>query len=270
MMDNDIYRVVVCIKPVKSSLLGQESSNEPYQINPYDLMALENLVKIKKETRARFVITCLCMGPKKAEDMMRKALAIGADEALLLNDNAFIGSDTVATSYIISTAIKKLNNVRLIVCGERTIDGETGQVPAGLSERLNYKSIVEVNEIVGISAETLTYKKSEGASVLTSKVKLPTVISYRELKTTAPLISLLSLKRSKSKKIELWDINDIEIDESQCGLKGSKTKVLEVKNEFIKKVKNEFSKNENALVQGSTEDKVKLIMEIVKGNTIKI
>lgn len=72
-----------------------------------------------------------------------------------------------------------------------TIDGEIGQVSARLSERLDYKSIVEANEIVGISEEALTYKKSEGTTVLTAKVKLPTVVTYCELKTTDPLISLL-------------------------------------------------------------------------------
>ncbi|MEF2920562.1 MAG: hypothetical protein U0O22_08885 [Acutalibacteraceae bacterium] len=266
-MDNENYRVVLCIKPIKSSLLGQELPDEPYRINPYDLLALENLVKVKKESNFKFVITCLCMGPKSAEGMMKKALAIGADEVLLLNDNAFIGSDTVATSYIISTAIKKLNNVKLVVCGQVTIDGETGQVPAGLSERLNYKSIVEANEIIGISEETVTYKKTEGTNAITASMKLPMVLSYCELKTAPPLISLLALKRSKSKQVEVWNINDLELDRSQCGLSGSKTKVLEVKNELMQKEKN-ISSNNDSFLQGTTEDKVKFVMEIISGSTI--
>lgn len=259
-MNNDVFRIVVCIKPIKSELISQNGSqiNEPYQINPYDLMALENLVSIKKELKSKFIITCLCMGPKKAETALKKAFAIGADEVFLLNDSVFIGSDTVATSYIMSMAIKNnLDNVKMIVCGEKSIDGETGQIPIGLSERLNFKSSVNASKIIDVSENFVVYKQKQGTNIFTQKSKLPLVMTFSEFKTTPPTISLLALKRSKNKSINILDNNDLKLDVFDCGLKGSKTKVLEVQNEF--------SKKNSKSVEGNIEDKANLILELVCG-----
>lgn len=248
-------KITVCIKSVKTELIyPNENRNEKFLMNPYDLFALEACLELKKQIDCEII--CICMGPKGAEEVLRKSLAMGADEAVLLNDAAFGGSDTVATTYILSKAIQKIGKPDLIVCGGKAIDGETGQVAIGISERMGYSCITQVKEIVGIANEKIVLNYQDNAMTYTIKTGLPTVVVFCDFKTTQPNISLLKLKKSKNKKIEMLNLNDLEADVSRCGLNGSKTKVLNVKNELIKK--------EKTIVEGTSEEKAKLILQLIK------
>lgn len=234
-MENE-KRVVLCIKPIKTDLLIQNGNteNEPFQMNPYDLKALENLVILKKSDQGDFCLTCVCMGDEKSESVLRRALAMGADEAVLVSDKMFAGSDTVATTYVLQQAINKLDNVQMIVCGVKSIDGETGQVPQGLGERLGVASIVNVNEILKITDTDVIYKSGNCYKMQISQSKLPAIVKFNDFRVDLPITSLFSIKKAKKKEILLLNSTNMEINPERCGLKGSKTKVKEIRNKFIK------------------------------------
>lgn len=249
-------RIVVCIKPVKSELVyPNELRNESYLMNPYDLYALESCIELKKQMDCKII--CLCMGPKDSEYMLTKALAMGADDAVLLNDKEFIGSDTVATTYILSKAISMIGNIDMVVCGEKSIDGETGQVVFGLSERLNYLCISGSESIIEVNEEQIVCKINNKDTTTSVSLKFPIVISFNNFKLKQPNISLLALKKAKKKEIIVWGASEIKVDVSKCGTNGSKTKVLNINSEIKKKGK--------AVIEGTITDKAKLILDIVCG-----
>lgn len=232
------YRVVLCIKPVKTDLITQDnlSEQDALSMNPFDLKALQNLIE-KRKSQEDFIVTCLCMGDKRAESVLRRAHAMGADEAILVSDRAFAGSDTVATSYILERAISKLENVKMILCGINTIDGETGQVPQALAWRLGFRQIVKGHEIVEIHEDKLVFKDKDDKNEMLLYVPMPVVMKYTEFTAGIPTISLLQMKRAKNKEIQIMDAQFIEADTSRCGLNGSKTQVLEIKKRMEKKEK---------------------------------
>ena len=136
-------KILVCIKQVpdaKDVRLDPETNTlarEGVQsvINPYDSHALEEAVRLKDEYSA--TVTVLTMGPPQAEDILRQAIACGADDAVLVSDRAFAGSDTLATTYTLANAINKIGGADLVLCGKQAIDGDTAQVGPGLAVRLD-------------------------------------------------------------------------------------------------------------------------------------
>lgn len=232
------FRIVLCIKPVKSELVTQEKTTDQdaFQMNPFDLRALEVLAD-KRKTQDDFILTCLCMGDKKAESVLRRALAIGADEAILVSDRAFAGSDTVATSYILAKTMKKIENVKLIVCGINTIDGETGQVPQALAERLGIRHIVKGHDIETVDGNKFVFKDKDSTTEKLLEVELPALMKFTDFKVGIPSISLLAMKKAKNKEIITLDKEAIQADVERCGLAGSKTQVMEIKNRIEKKEK---------------------------------
>ena len=238
-MENERKRVVLCIKPVKTEILFQHrgEDGEPFQMNPYELKALENLVELKKKEEENFCLTCICMGDRKAESILRRSLAMGADEGVLVSDSIFAGSDTVATTYILQKAVEKLGNVKMVVCGVKTIDGETGQVPLGICERLRFPSAINANEILKIKDKSVIYKYQDGKEKKTMESKFPVVVKYRDFKMDLPMLPLVAIKKAKKKEILLLDSKNMDIDPKRCGIKGSKTKVTEIRTKYKKKEK---------------------------------
>lgn len=249
-------KIVICIKPVKSELVyTTESRLEEVVINPYDLFALIETIKIKKYVNCEVI--CLCMGPTSAIGMLQKAIAIGADEAILLNDNLFRGSDTVATSYVLSKSIEKIGEVNLVTCGRRTVDGETGQVVYGIAERLKYFCLPEVSEILSAKEGELKIKQVTESEYLIGCLKLPAVMSFHDFILTPPQVSLLSLKKAKKKEMIIWNSDDLDVEVEKCGLNGSKTKVLEIQKQMIKKPKK--------IIGGNVEEKAAVIFDMITG-----
>src|SRR5690242_12477607 len=165
--------IVVCIKqvpdsaqirihPVTNTIMRQ---GVPAIINPYDLFSLEEALKIKDQYGAR--VTVLTMGPPMAEASLRKALSFGADDAVLLTDRKFAGSDTLATSCALTSAIRKLSEeepVDLLFCGKQTIDGDTAQVGPGIATRLGLQQLTYVAKIekLDLAAREITvHRRSE-------------------------------------------------------------------------------------------------------------
>ena len=256
-MEKKIERIVLCIKPVKTDLLFQNSNadGEAFSMNPYELKALENLIKLKRNGEERFCLTCICMGDKKAKSILRRALSMGADEGILISDSIFAGSDTVATTYILQKAVEKLGNVKMIVCGVKTIDGETGQVPLGLCERLGFPFLVNGNEILKVKDTSVIYKYRNEKETKIMESKLPAVMKYRDFKMDLPIISLAAIKKGKKKEILLFDSKNMEIDPKRCGIKGSKTKVIEIKNKY--------NKQEKRKLEGNIQEMVEIIINLL-------
>lgn len=249
-------KVIVCIKPVKTEFVyPNEVRNEPFVMNPYDLYAFEKALELKKMADCQII--CLCMGPNKAESVLKKTLAMGADEAILLSDKVFIGSDTVATTYILGKAIEKIDNADLIICGEKSIDGETGQVAIGLSERFKQLYVNKAETFLEVDDEALAIQRMYKEGIEKIRIKMPAVVVFCKSKITPPNISLLALKRVKNKLITYWCSSDIAVDLSKCGIEGSKTKVLNVKNDMVKKSMKQ--------IEGTKEEQARFIYNSIVG-----
>jgi electron transfer flavoprotein beta subunit len=200
-------------------------------MNPFDAHALEESLRLKD--RYGFRVVVISMGPPNTEITLRKSLALGADEAVLLSDRAFGGADTLATSFVLAEAIKRLNQkdeVVAVICGRQTIDGDTAQVGPGIATRLAFSQLTLVDRIENID---LTAKKV----IVRRKVG-----SWRE-KVEAPLPALIAVVReinhlryptlprrlmAEKAPVSLWDNQEMKLDENRVGLKGSATQVRRI------------------------------------------
>lgn len=218
--------IVVCVKAISTNIaFPNVVTSESHSINPYDMFALEEVVALKK-SYPNIQITCLCMGPPAASETLTRCMAMGADTAVHLNDTAFAGSDTFATSLILSKAFEKLSGVDLIVCGSRSADGETGQIACQLAERLSLLCCANVKKIHSIVNSTIIFDKVKGNAIITYQAEMPIVISFNDFCSTITSVGLLRLKKAKLKSIQVWDKDDLTLDKADCGIMGSKTKVL--------------------------------------------
>lgn len=216
--------VVVCVKVIPAHLINMETEeNGGVVLNPYDVYALQKVVERKAEMDLN--ITCLCMGPVCAEAVLKRCYVLGADKVILLSDKIFAGSDTYATSKVITEAIRKLE-YDLVICGNVAIDGETGQVVGGIAERLSLFCMLKVERILEYqNKDCIRVKVLDGDYEKIVDVKLPALISFSDLSMNEN-ISLLKLKQAKRKEIIQWDADYLKIDGTDCGQKGSKTKVV--------------------------------------------
>lgn len=232
--------IVVCIKqvpdsaqirvhPVTNTIMRQ---GVPTVINPYDLFALEAALKLRD--RYGGDVTVLTMGPPMAKQALEKALAYGADRAVLLSDRYFAGSDTLATSFAISRAITKIGRGRapeIVFAGKQTIDGDTAQVGPGIAKRLELQQLTYVTKIVSIdlhARKIVVERRSEGGTQ-TLNSRLPCLISVLEGINAIRRGSVADALRAARSKIPTWAAADVGIEELvNCGLRGSPTVVRRV------------------------------------------
>ena len=224
-------KIIVCIKqvpntteikidPITNTL---KRDGVPSIINPDDKTAIEAALQLKEKCGA--TVTVLTMGPTQAEKALREALAMGADEAFLLTDRAFAGSDTLATSTIIAAAIKKLG-ADIVFCGRQAIDGDTAQVGPQISEHLGIPQITY--------AAAIDYNAEHGSLI----VKRQFEDRYQTLEVKGQCLITILSTLDKPRYMNVWDIvdqdekevgiitfADIEVDPAAIGLKGSPTKV---------------------------------------------
>jgi len=232
--------IVVCIKqvpdstqirvhPVTNTIMRQ---GVPAIVNPYDLYALEEALRLKDRYRGR--VTALCMGPSQAEVALRKALAFGADEAILLTDRAFAGADTLATSYALAAAISEIHKglaVDLVFAGKQTIDGDTAQVGPGIATRLGMQLLTYVSQIGELdleAREVTVHRRSEGG-VQVLKTRLPALITVLEGINEMRFATLTDMFRAARYPLTIWNKEDAHIEDvTKIGLKGSPTAVSKV------------------------------------------
>lgn len=199
--------------------------------NPYDMVALEAALSIKDKHGG--TVTAVSMGPPQAEEVLREALALGADEGILLSDRAFAGADTLATSYTLAMAIQQFEQkapVDLVLCGKQAIDGDTAQVGPGIATRLGYSQftyVAEIREIDDKDRHITVKRKIEGGFEII-RGPLPAVLTI-ELDLAKPRrASLPHLIHSLRTKVTLWDASTIQGIPQRLGLKGSPTWVKRI------------------------------------------
>ena len=232
-------QVVVCIKqvpdttqvkidPVTNTLVRE---GIPFIMNPYDTHALEEGLLLKD--KFGFRVVALSMGPPNAEITLRKALALGVDEAILLSDRAFGGADTLATSNVLSSAIRNLaarEEVGMVICGKQTIDGDTAQVGPGIATRLGYTQLTLVDKIVDLdpTARSITVRRRlEGRYEIVAAPLPVTITVVREI--NRPRYPTVPMRlASLSAEVKVWDNKVIGLDIGTIGLKGSPTWVRRI------------------------------------------
>ncbi|KPU43569.1 acryloyl-CoA reductase electron transfer subunit gamma [Oxobacter pfennigii] len=179
-------KIIVCIKQVPDSASIEvdpekgtlKRTGHNSKTNPYDLFALEAALRIRE--KAGGIVTALTMGPKQAEEMMRDAYMMGVDEAVILSDPKFAGSDVLATSYTLFQGIRSLGGADLIICGKQTTDGDTAQIGPAIAEHLGIPHVAWVNSIEDISGEAITVLQKTGSCIQQSQMKYPCLITVEK------------------------------------------------------------------------------------------
>jgi electron transfer flavoprotein beta subunit len=232
-------QIVVCVKQVPDTTQVKVDPNTgtliregvPFIINPFDTHAVEESLRLKDAYGLK--VTAISMGPPSADETLRKALALGIDEVVLLSDRAFAGADTWATSAALAEAIRRLDQkekVIIVMCGKQTIDGDTAQVGPGIASRLHYYQLTLVDRI-------------EDLDLKAKRVRVRRKLEGRHEIVEAPLPAMLAVVReinhcryptvprrmmAEDAKVTLWDNNVLQMDPNTIGLKGSPTQVRKI------------------------------------------
>ena len=207
------------IDPVTNNLVRDGVTNI---MNPYDQYALETALEIKDSMGAK--VTVITMGPPHAESVLKDCLAVGADEAILVSDRAFGGADTLATSAALAETIRHLGIPDLIMCGRQAIDGDTAQVGPEIAEHLEIPQVTYVQDVKVESDGLLVNRALEdGYEII--KVKTPVLLTAIAELNHPRYMNVGRIFATKDKEITVFTANDLDIDASQIGLKGSPTKV---------------------------------------------
>jgi electron transfer flavoprotein beta subunit len=240
-------RIIVCLKPVPDPKHWKEMrlhptlkvlvrEGIPNVINPLDRNALEEALRIKERYGGEVII--LSMAPLFCLSILREALAMGGDRAVLLSDKAFAGSDTLATSYILSEGVKKIGPFDLILCGNQTIDGWTGHVGPQLSEFLGIEGIGWVRMIEAFHFDQNAMGRSQKGSIIVRrnldhgyiriKAPMPVLLSVVKDINTPRYTTFAGILEAEKKEIQILSASDLKIDPSQVGLTGSPTKMADL------------------------------------------
>lgn len=254
--------IIVCIKQVPDTAeikINPETNTlmregVPSIINPFDLHAIEAAVQIREELGGK--VTVLTMGPPQAESALREAVSMGADEAVLLSDRAFAGSDTWATSYTLAQAIKKLG-ADIVFCGKQAIDGDTAQVGPETAEFLGIPHISYIRKIEEVTDSSMRVQRlmDEGYDVVESP--LPVLLTVVKELNQPRMPSLKGKMAAKKAVIQKMGMADIEADENSLGLKGSPTQV--------KKIFAPEMRAERKIIEGTPEEQVDMLIKELRG-----
>ena len=287
------YKIIVLAKQVPDTRnVGKDAMNAdgtinraalPAIFNPEDLNALELALRIKDQFEGS-VVTLLTMGPPRASEIIREGLFRGADNGYLLTDRAFAGADTLATSYALATAIKKIGGYDLIVSGRQAIDGDTAQVGPQVAEKLGLPQITYSEEVLSLEGDKIVVRRHIDGGIEVVEGRLPLLLTVNNSAAqcrprNAKLVQKYKYAQSKSEsdpmaeryaemtkgrdylQITEWGVADVDGDTAQCGLSGSPTKVKKVENIV-------FQAKESKTMSGSDEDVENLIVELLNNHTI--
>ncbi len=239
--------IVVCIKQVpdaesvkwdhKTGTLIRDGVKSV--INPFDYHAIEAALSLKDTLGGK--VTAVTMGPPQAQDAIREAMSMGVDEGVVVSDRAFAGADTLATTYTLAQAIKKMGDVDAVFCGKQAIDGDTAQVGPGLAVRLGIPCVTYVSEMEVVEdGKRLRLKRmcENGYDII--EVAFPVLLTVLSSLNVPRVPSLKGKMRAKKAQIPMWSASDIGAEPEKIGLAGSPTKVhstyipkFEAKREFL-------------------------------------
>lgn len=291
-------RIIVLAKQVPDTRnVGKDAMKEdgtinrgalPAIFNPEDLNALEQALRIKDKFPGT-TITMLTMGPGRAAEIIREGMFRGADNGYLLTDRAFAGADTLATSYALSMAIRKIGDFDLIIGGRQAIDGDTAQVGPQVAEKLGLPQVTYAEEIMKIENSKITIRRGIAGGVETVEAPMPILITvngsaaecrprnaklvqkYKRAlgvqekaeitKAGQPLPYEDDYKQYPYLNIEEWSVADVDADVVQCGLSGSPTKVKTIQNIV-------FQAKESKVISSADGEIDDLMKELIKNHTI--
>lgn len=238
--------IIVCVKQVPGTTevkMNKETNTIIREgveavINPFDSYAVEEGVRLKEKAGGK--VTALSMGIPSVSEILKETISIGVDDAVLLSDRAFAGSDTLTTAYALSMGIKKIGEYDLIICGKQAIDGDTAQVGPSLAEKLGLPHITYVRKVEEAGEGFIRCERMTDDGYEVVEVTLPAVITVVKEINEPRLPSIKGMMRSKKAVVAVWTADDVGADKELCGLKGSPTQVVstfvpvhEVKSEMI-------------------------------------
>lgn len=223
-------KILVCVKQVPDTTDIKWTENNTMQregvesiINPFDLYAIEHAVNFKKQI-SDSVVTVLTMGPMQAESMLRKAIAMGCDDAVLLSDKKFAGADTYATGKTIAAAIKnKLSDYDLIICGQFAIDGDTAQTGPSIASQLDIPQVTFVKALERCDGKSLYAIRELEEGMETVKVEFPTLICVLQGSEDPIRPTIAGTIKAQNSSVTVYTMEDIGLDEA--GIKASPTYV---------------------------------------------
>ena len=256
----------------------------PAIFNPEDLNALEQALRLK-ESHPGTTVHLLTMGPPRATEIIREGLYRGADGGVLLTDRAFAGADTLATSYALSQAIKKMGMPDIVLCGRQAIDGDTAQVGPQVAQKLDLNQVTYVTNVDSVADGKITLTRSIDGGIERVEAPLPILLTVngnaapcrprnatlvmKFKRATAPMErpadGNIPYAEEYEKKpwltVSQWSVADVDGDLQQCGLSGSPTKVKAVQNIV-------FKAKESKHLTGSDNDVESLVKELLDSHTI--
>ena len=256
----------------------------PAIFNPEDLNALEQALRLK-ESHPGTTVHLLTMGPPRATEIIREGLYRGADGGVLLTDRAFAGADTLATSYALSRAIKKMGMPDIVLCGRQAIDGDTAQVGPQVAQKLDLNQVTYVTNVDSVADGKITLTRSIDGGIERVEAPLPILLTVngnaapcrprnaklvmKFKRATAPMErpadGNIPYAEEYEKKpwltVSQWSVADVDGDLQQCGLSGSPTKVKAVQNIV-------FKAKESKHLTGSDNDVESLVKELLDSHTI--
>ncbi len=255
----------------------------PAIFNPEDMNALELALRLK-DNHEGTTVTVITMGPGRAAEIIREAMYRGADNGFLLTDRKFAGSDTLATSYALSLAVKKLEPYDLVIAGRQAIDGDTAQVGPQVAEKLGLPQVTYAEEITGLNRKKIIIKRRLERGVETVEAPLPLVVTvhssapacrsrharytikYKHARTMGELQDtsedyLQLYKDRPYLLIDEWGLGDVGADEGQLGLSGSPTKVKKIENVV-------FASRESKVLNSDDQNIESLMKELIDNHTV--
>lgn len=223
--------IIVCVKQVPDTTevkLDPKTgtlirTGVPSIINPDDKNAIEEAIRIKDEY-PDVTVKILCMGPPQADVAMREALAMGADEAYLISDRAYAGSDTWATSNVIAAGIRYLGDYDLIFCGRQAIDGDTAQVGPQIAERLDIPQVTYVQK-ADIKGDTVTVQRALEDGYQVISLKMPCLLTMIKELNAPRYPSVGGIFNAYEKEVVILSQKELNVSEDLTGLKSSPTNV---------------------------------------------
>lgn len=255
--------IVVCIKqvpdtadvridPVTNTLVRE---GVPSIVNPFDEFAIEEALKIKEQCGG--TVTVITMGPPQATEVLRTALAMGADQAALLSDRSFAGADTLATSYTLAKGIEKVGAVDLVITGKQAIDGDTAQVGPGIAVRLGFTQLTYVSKVASVNPEqgTIVVERLIDGGKEVVEGRLPALLTVVKDINKPRQPSILKMKKARNAEIPVWNAADLSSDPEKTGQKGSPT--------WVEKIFTPEQKSGGELYEGESDELAGRIVELL-------
>lgn len=257
-----MLRIVVCVKAVPDPKEASKIRIDPVTrtlvrcdiplvINPLDKNAMEAALQLKEPLGAH--ITVLSMGPPPAGNIVRECLALGADEGILLCDQAFGGADAYATAYTLAKGIEKIGSYDLVFCGMASSDSGTEWVGPEIATFLEMPVVTRVKEIVECDGEWWKVKASLEDGYRLVQVKLPALFTVTRGLNTPRTLSFSGIVKARDREIIRWGIDELGVAEESIGLKGSPT--------IVSKMTNRESKRKVEIIAGTREEKAERLIQ---------